>query len=638
MLNVIRRQAGSWIVKILLLLLVASFAVWGIGDVFYGGTADPVVATVGDTDVRTSEVREEFDRLLSSVERRTGTALDRQRAIQLGLMQQALQNLISRRLIDLRASEMGLTVAEDTLRRLVMEDPTFQTAGQFDRSRFNQLLMASGMSEESYLATVRHDFVRQTLTGSLVAPVEVPQPLAEALYRYRNEERRGRMLEVDAASIADVPEPSEDELRAYHDEHEDQFRAPEVRELTFITLEPEDLLDEVDVSNEAIETAYENRRASYRTPERRTVQQLLASDRAAIEQAAELVREGSSFEEAASALAEEGVTLSPLGEVTEGELPENLTGPVFELEEGAVSEAVESPFGWHLFRVSEIQPEQVTPLEEVRDEIRRTLALQEAGERLPALADALDDELAAGQTLEEAAGALGLEVESVPAVDREGQNPEGARPDVLPSAPEFLEIAFETAAGEVSLLEETGEGGYFVVQVDQVEPPRVKPLEEVRAAVLEGWRQERRSELAKARAEELLGSLNEGVSLQGVADRAATELTQIGPVTRDARDPSAAVVRALFATEAGDFANQVVSTDDGFALIATEEIIGANPAEEPEAVEQLKTELADEMRNDLLSEFQAVLRADYAVDIDVAQLDRLAGEDMTGASGAAGRF
>jgi peptidyl-prolyl cis-trans isomerase D len=638
MLNAIRKQAGSWVVKILLLLLVASFAVWGIGDVFYGGGQDPVVASVGDSDIHASEVVDEFNRSLNTLQRRLGTTLDRQRAVQLGLMQQALQDLIARRLIDLRAREMGLAVSDDMLRRLITQDPMFQTGGQFDRSRFNQLLMANGMNEESYLATLRQDLVRDTLTGSLAAPVEVPDALAEALYRYRNEQREGRMLLVEASSITDVPEPAAEELEAYHEQHEDQFRAPEYRGLTFIMLEPEDLLDEVAVSEEAIEQAYQDRMQSYHTPERRTVQQLLANDQAVIEQAAGLVREGKSFEEVASELADQGVTQSPLGEVTKDELPGGLSDPVFALEDGAVSAPVESPFGWHLFRVSEIKPEDVTPLEEVRDEIRRELAHEEAGERLPSLANALDDELAAGQTLEEAANALGLEVEKVEAVDRQGRDRGGERPAVLPEGPEFLEIAFETPANEASLLEETGDGGYFVLRVDRIEPSRVKPLEEVREQVVEGWRQEKRRELAEARANELLGSLNEGVSLEGVAERAGVELTPIQPVKRDARNPSPAAVRALFAADAGDFADQVVSVGDDFALVATDEVIGANPADEPQAVEELRNELEAEMRNDLLSQFQTALRADYAVEIDVAELNRLRGEDGLGAGGPGGLF
>ena len=116
MLNVLRQKAGSWVVKVLLLLLVLSFAIWGIGDVFFGGVQNPTVATVGSSEISATELADAFNRSLNNLQQRLGGNIDREQAIQLGLMQQALQDLIARRLIDLRARDMGLTVADDTLR------------------------------------------------------------------------------------------------------------------------------------------------------------------------------------------------------------------------------------------------------------------------------------------------------------------------------------------------------------------------------------------------------------------------------------------------------------------------------------------------------------------------------------------
>ena len=101
------RQAGSWVVKVLLLLLVVSFAIWGIGDVFFGGVQNPTVAKVGSSEISASELAEAFNRSLNNLQRRLGSSIDREQAIQLGLMQQALQDLIGRRLVDLEARGHG---------------------------------------------------------------------------------------------------------------------------------------------------------------------------------------------------------------------------------------------------------------------------------------------------------------------------------------------------------------------------------------------------------------------------------------------------------------------------------------------------------------------------------------------------
>jgi peptidyl-prolyl cis-trans isomerase D len=629
MLNTIRKQAGSWIVKALLLLLVASFAVWGIGDVFYGGGQNPAVATVGESEISSLELSEAFNQRLNNLQRRLGNTIDREQAIQLGLMQSALQDLIAGRLIDLRARDMGLRVSEEMLREEIAANPMFQTAGQFDSSRFEQLLLANGMTEDGYLAVLRQDLARQMLTGSLTGPVTAPEPLVDALYRYRNEQRRGRFLLVDPASIADVPEPTDEQLAAFLEDHPDRFTAPEYRKVTFVTLEPEDLLDEVATSDEQVEAAYQERLAQYRTPERRTVEQLLAPDQATIEQAAERVAAGASFEAVAEEIEE--VTTDRFESITKGDLPADLEEAVLALGEGEVSRPVESAFGWHLFRVSEIQPETTKPLAEVRDDLARELALAEASERLPSLANQLDDELAAGVELAEAARTVGLEAKTLAAIDARGLNPEGTRPDSLPSWPEFLRVVFEAPAGETSLLEETADGGYFVVEVAEITPQRVKSLDEARDQVADAWRAERRQELARERAEALLARAKESSSLDQLAGEQGVSMQPIGPVKRTGEGAGQgmdrALVRALFATEPGKVADEAVPAGDGFALVVADEVIAADPLADPDAVERLRTELEADMQGDLLAQLEATLKEDYPVEIHAAAINRVIGQD-----------
>jgi peptidyl-prolyl cis-trans isomerase D len=465
----------------------------------------------------------------------------------------------------------------------------------------------------------------------------VPQVLVDAVYRHRNEQRAGRYAVIEISSIAEVPEPTEEDLQAYHEAHQDRFTAPQYRALTFITLEPEDLIDEVEVSEEQIEAAYQERIESYRTPERRTVEQLLATDRELIEAAARRLQEGESFAGVAEAMSDQGVSFDDLGSVARGDLPRGLASAVFEQAEGEIATPVESPFGWHLFRVSAIEPEVVVPLAEIRDELAEELALAEARDRLPGFANRLDDELAAGVPLDEAAAAVGLDAQTLAAVDPQGRDISGAAPAELPPWPKFLETAFATADGEVSLLEQTDAGSYFVVGVDSVTAPRVKPVEEVRDALAAAWQAERRRELARERAEGLLA--RRGVaSLEQLAQ--GLTVTVITPVRRDDRGTAQglnpAIVQALFAAEPGSIANQVVPTDTGFAIVATDEVIEADPSADPDGVAQLRDQLEAETRNDLLAQFEAALRRDYPVEIDPATINRLIDPDDLGGYGLAG--
>jgi peptidyl-prolyl cis-trans isomerase D len=629
MLNVLRQKAGSWVVKVLMLLLVASFAIWGIGDIFLGGGQNPTVATVGDAEIPANELADAFNRAVANLQRQLGPEFDRERAIQLGVMQQALQELVGQRLISLRAQDMGLVVPDDALRTLVTAEPMFQTGGQFDRSRFDQLLRASGLTEEAYLASLRQQVVGAALTGSIAGPVDAPPALVDAIYRYRNEQRRGHYVSVPVASITAVPAPNEEELAQFHEEHQAQFTAPEYRALTFITLEPKDLTDEIEVSDDDIAAAYQSRLEQFRTPERRTVEQLLAAEQATIQQAAERLAAGATFEQVAREIA--GISVEQLGTVSRGDLPAAFEQAVLSQAEGAASDPVNSAFGWHIFRVTKVEPEQTVPLAEARAQLARELALQQASDRLPDFAAQLDDELAAGTDLKAAAQALGLKAVSVPAVDANGKDREGKAVDALPPWPEFMRVARETPAGQTSLLEETDAGGYFVIQVDEVSAPRLKPVDEVRAQLVEAWQAEQRRKLTRQKAEQLRARLADGAALSEVLAESGLKTEPIEPVRRaaagDDQGVNRAVVRALFATAPGAVAVDVIELGDAFAVVGTDEVIAADPAADPEAVKRLAEELEADLRSDLVAQFETQLRRDYPIEVDGAAINRLIGDD-----------
>jgi peptidyl-prolyl cis-trans isomerase D len=270
------------------------------------------------------------------------------------------------------------------------------------------------------------------------------------------------------------------------------------------------------------------------------------------------------------------------------------------------------------------------PLEEVRAELARELALEEAGHRLPDLAARLDDELAAGTELAEAARAVGLEAVQVPAVDPSGKDPGGEAITALPPWPEFMRVALETPAGETTLLEET-EAGYFVIHVEQVMEPRLKPVEEVRDELRQAWRDERQRELARARAEELRAQLDQGADRAELLAAAGLETKPIEPLRRDQTGAdqglNRAVVRALLATAPGEIAAEVVELADGFAVVGTDEVIAADPGANAEALERLTREVEGQMRADLIAQFEAQLRRDYPVEIDGAAINRLIDAD-----------
>ena len=231
----------------------------------------------------------------------------------------------------------------------------------------------------------------------------------------------------------------------------------------------------------------------------------------------------------AEALKDAKVERSEVGPLAKGDLPESLDQAGFALAQAAVSEPVQTPFGWHLLRTVEIVPEEVQPLAAVRDELRRELSLDKAAAALPDFATRLDDELAAGSSLDAAAEKQGLEPLRLERIDRTGHTPARERLAADRLTADILERVFAAAQGETSLLEQTPDGRYFMFRVDAVEPARERPLAEVRDEVAAAWRLEEQKKRAKARAEELREQVRSASALaQAAQDHADVRLVEVG--------------------------------------------------------------------------------------------------------------
>lgn len=625
MLNALRRHATGWIAKALFALLIASFAVWGIGDVFLGPSSGDAVAEVDGSEITANEVTNEFDSQFRSLQEQVGGQLDRQAAASLGVMNQALQTVVARRLVDAHARELDLTMSDATLAERIRQEPSFQEAGTFSRERFELFLRGAGMSEADYVAALRNDLVRGSIIEGLTGAASVPNTLASKLVEYRQEQRRGRVLLVRAGEVQ-VGEPDEAALETYLAENAKAYEAPERRSLTLVVLRPDDVAGDIEITQDELRQAYDARIAQYRKPEQRRIEQLLATDEAAIREAAELVSGGQSFTAVADALKGSGVERSEVGPLARGDLPAALDGPAWALPEGGVSEPLKSPFGWHLLRASSVEPEVTQPFEAVQDGLRRELALERATNELPDLATRFDDELAAGTGVEDAARRLGLEALKLEHIDRTGTTAEGQRlaPDRL--TPEILQAAFAAGAEETSLLQQTPDGHYYLFRVDAVEPARPRKLEEVRDEVVAAWRAAEQKRQAKERAEALLKQAPGPSDFDRLAaGEPAAALIPLGPVTRDAQELpeglDAAVLASLFATEAGRVADKVVEVPAGAALVATEEVLPAK-AEEP-MVSATETAVLSSLKNEIIGGYEAALRQRFPVSVNQGALAKL---------------
>lgn len=623
MLDAMRKRANSWFVRALLLLLIASFAVWGIGDTFFGQPDTAVAVRVGDVEVPLYEVDRAFEMDRRAFGEQFGATLDRRQAASLGILNRSLQSVVARALVDQHRRDLGIGVADAEVAAAIRNDQRFATDGSIDRARFDMFLRSIGMSEAQYVEQVRADIGRARVLDAITGSITAPSALVERLGAWRGETRSGTVLEV-ASDTMTAPEPSEAELEAFLEANIDAFQAPEYRTVTLVTLSSEDIVDEIEIDETRLREEYEARADFYTTPERRRVGQLLANDRETIDAARLALDEGAVFAELADSMADQGLTYGPLGPTARDDLPPEFADAIFALGPDEVSQPVESAFGWHLFRLIDVEPETVRSFEDAREEIRRDLALDLAIDQLPDLASALDDGIAAGDGLEDAAAAIGVAPRRFEAIDAQGRDAAGAPVEGGAPAPEILAAVFAAPLEETSLLEETPGGIFYMFRVDASEASRPRRLDEVRDDVADRWQQEARQRLATERVEEIMADARSGRTLETVAAGLGDTVTlrQFGPIGRSADGSEAGLtpeaVEALFATDEGNLVREPVATRGGSAILRTDTIT-VPEGDQPE----LREQLTNALRNDVLIQYEAALRQRYPVEINEAAIASL---------------
>ena len=193
MLQAIRSKAGSFVVKGLFGILILTFGVWGIGDIFRNRPTDTVVATVGNDSIRAEDLQSALRPALERLSARFGSAIDLQQAKKLGVVDEVLEELIDRSLLDQEAARLRLVVSDDVIRGAITDNPNFRTPdGKFDRSLFDEVLAQNHMSEDQFVAMMRRDIPRSDLIQAVTLGATSPQSMVDTLYRLPQREANCR--------------------------------------------------------------------------------------------------------------------------------------------------------------------------------------------------------------------------------------------------------------------------------------------------------------------------------------------------------------------------------------------------------------------------------------------------------------
>jgi len=630
MLDALRRGSTGIVAKILLSLLIVSFAVWGIADVFTGYTRG-AVATVGDAKISVTDydrvLRTELDGISAEAERRV-TMEDARRQ---GIDRLVLSKMIGQTALKEYASHINLGLSQDRVVANLFSDPDFAGPdGKFSRTGFNELLNRLGMSESQFLALRLDDDLRQQFSSAVLNATVTPQAMIDIENGYKNETRDIEFFKIDAGQKVSVPEPDDAKLQAYYKDNTASFMTPEFRKFNVLVASAGDLKKEVTVTDEELKASYEAEKETYDTPEKRRVQQISFKDKATADAARDVLIKGTkNFMDVAK---DNGAKESDvnLGMVSKAQLIDPKIAEVaFTLDRDAISEVIEGRFATVLLRVIEIAPGRTSTFEETKEKVRDKLATAKATTLLQEKVDLVEEGRNAGKTKKQIGEELKLRYVEVPAADKDGKSPEGTAVLDIPTPERVTRLVFRTEPGTLTEPVEIGSDGYAWVEVLGIDAPKEKPFESVKAEVKSAFLDNERRRLVKEFADKLIERLKSGEDFAKVAADAGGTPDKVETVKRNLVPPGLTeeAIDVAFSLPLGG-AGSALTVDRGTRVVM--KITKITPAGElpPSDKDKLVGDLRRGLQNDLLIAYVTNLQERLGVSINDKEVARVTGADV----------
>jgi len=602
-------------VLMLAVLAMVGFGLTGIFSQSISGS----VASVGKVDVSDDNYYRGIQNEITSVSQQFGTQLTIEQALLFGLDRNVLQRLITQAAYENEALRLGVSVGDTTVKDALLANPGFQgLTGTFDEDVYKDAIQRSGMSPSDYEALLRSDSSQLLIQAAVSAGVNLPDEAALTIFDYIGESRGFTYARVGVNNIAGaVPTPTNAELTAYYEANPEAFTQPLTRQITYVSLTPEVVAETLEVSEDRIVALYEDRNAEYNTPAKRFVERIVLGSQAEATEARAGIDAGDmTFEQLVDA---RGLSLADidLGDVTARDVGAAAAEVLFASEEPGIYGPVETNIGPALFRMNAAISALSIPLEEVRDDLRRELAIEDAGFLIADVADEVIDLIAGGASLEEVADETDMQLDTIDLA--EGQA------DGIAAYAAFREEASASEIGEDRDILNLEDGSIFALRVNGITEAFVMPIADVSDAVFDGQQNMKTHELMLARAEQIVNAI--GVSNGGSLNdfNGSLLLEDATQVTRTSTIPDLppSVIDAVFALETGELA--VIEDVYGAVIIELTSVTPFNPASDDAVaiLAQVWAQQNQQLAQDLLAYFGAALVTTSEPTVNQARIDSL---------------
>jgi peptidyl-prolyl cis-trans isomerase D len=610
MIDSLRTIAHNKIVQLLLaLFLIVPFAFFGMEQYMTGGGAQATVATVGNQRITQMEFDQAMKQQAEVMRQQFRGNFDPTIMDSPQVRQSVLDRLIAERLITVGSERAGIRLSDKALAERIASEPAFQVDGRFSKDRYEILARQNNLTPVGLDARLRDDFAQQQFRTSIAETAFVPKATLDGFIRLSEQTREVSIVNLGPEAYLAKVQVKPEAVTAYYTAHAKEFTIPERARVEFVELSLDAIAAKEAAAPEEVKRIYDEevKLGRYGQPEERRASHILiaaaedakddvkkAAKAKADEIAARVRKAPATFAEVAKKESQDpgsGAQGGDLGFFRRGAMVKPFEDAVFAAKPNEIVGPVQSPFGYHVIRLTEVKPAKVKSFAEASPEIEANLRKAAAQRRMAEAVETFSNTVyEQPNSLQPVADALKLQVQQSGWVQKGGPGASPVLSNPKLQAELFADDAVKNKRNTSAV--EIAPNHYAAARIVEYKPSELRPLESVKAEIEKGLQREEALKLAKAEGEAKLKEL------QGGKDAGLKWPAALAVNRQKSGGLFPAVIDRAFRVDAKKLPSYVgVESPAGYTLVKVSKVIDLDKIEDAQ-----RTALGAQLRNAVVAE------------------------------------
>jgi peptidyl-prolyl cis-trans isomerase D len=520
MLQDFRNVIHSKPIKVLLIVVILSFVLWGVGDVLrstYSGNIAEVENYGAITEI---DLARQMRNEIGQYENVLGRQLTNEEIETMNIKRIALAKLINNKVLVAAAHKFGIEVNDSLALKYITKNPQFHNEnGVFDKNRFKAIIANSNIAESDYINLLKQDIAVDLLVRATTYNVSLPDIIKSKVIDFYNQEKFVTSLYFPKNYNFPVTQASEDEIKEYYEQNKRMYLIPELRSFEYIKIVKQDV--NKDINELELKQYYERNKSDYSKAESRNIINLLFTNEEDAQKSYEHLSAVGQDNIAMKAQEISGKELSEisLNDITKSNLPDEIKDQVFALNLNQISQPIESPMGWHVIYIGKINKDSYLEYEQVKSDIIKIINDKASDDKLSEVIEKISDDISEGKNLQEIAKEQNLAITKIDSISNNGRNKIGENLKLFGADPNLMTIIYSTDVGNISDVVKAKDGNFYVVTVKDIAPESYLSIDEVKKDITKFIVNNKRDQWLDEQVAVIKQEIDNGTSIMEIAKK-----------------------------------------------------------------------------------------------------------------------